>query len=113
MADDAAVLLRAPRQEAGHVDEGDDRNVEGVAEANEARRLGRGVDVEAARELLRLVGYHAHRRALHSAEASDDVLCEIGRDLEQIAVVKHAPHQRAHVVRNVRVLLRGRAESWG
>ena len=36
--DDAAVLLVDARQEARHVDEGDDRQVEGVAEAHEARR---------------------------------------------------------------------------
>ena len=37
--DDAAVLLRDAGQEAGHVLERDDRNVERVAEADEPRRL--------------------------------------------------------------------------
>lgn len=35
-------------QEAWHVHESDDRDVEGVTEANEARSLHRGVDVQAA-----------------------------------------------------------------
>src|SRR5438270_737632 len=43
VADDAAVLLRGPRQEAGHVDEREERDVEGVAEAPESRGLVRGV----------------------------------------------------------------------
>ncbi len=39
MDDDAAVLLRDAREVAGHVDEGQDGDVEGVAETDEARRL--------------------------------------------------------------------------
>jgi hypothetical protein len=39
VADDAAVLLVDAGQEAGHVDEGDERDVERVAGAHEAGRL--------------------------------------------------------------------------
>src|SRR6266446_7353721 len=53
--DDAAVLLLHAGKEAGDVDEGDDRDVEAVAEADEARRLDRGVDVETTGEKRRLV----------------------------------------------------------
>src|SRR5699024_8670936 len=38
-ADDAAVLLIGAGQEPGHVDEGEDRDVEGIAEADEPGRL--------------------------------------------------------------------------
>jgi len=44
--DNAAELLLGARQEARHVDEGDDRDVEGVAEAHEARALAGAVDVD-------------------------------------------------------------------
>ena len=50
MADDAALLLRRAGQEARHVDERDERDVERVADAHEARRLHRSVDVEHARQ---------------------------------------------------------------
>ena len=73
MLDQAAVFLRGARQEARHVDEGHDRNVEGVAEAHEARGLARGVDVEHAGEHHRLVGDEAHGAAGDAAEAGDDV----------------------------------------
>ena len=59
--DDAAVLLRRAGHEAGHVDEGDDRDVERIAEAHEARRLDRALDVEAAGQHQRLVGDDADR----------------------------------------------------
>ncbi len=61
------------RQEARHVDEGQDRDLEGIAEAHEARGLAAGVDVEAARQHHRLVGHHADRLALDADEAGDDV----------------------------------------
>jgi len=74
--DDAAELLRRPRQEPRHVDEGDDGDVEAVAETNEARGLARAVDVEAAREHHRLVRDDPHGMALEPDEAHEDVLGE-------------------------------------
>ena len=74
MEDDAALLLRGAGQEAGHVDERDDRDVEGVAEADEARGLDRGVDVEDAGERARVVGDDADGMAAEPGEAADDVL---------------------------------------
>src|SRR5699024_12033835 len=54
-ADDAAVLLVRAGQEAGDVDEREDGQVERVAQAHEAGRLLRGVDVECAGQLEGLV----------------------------------------------------------
>ena len=48
-ADDAVPLLVGAGQEAGDVDEGQHRDVEGVAEPHEPGGLLRGVDVEACR----------------------------------------------------------------
>src|SRR5579884_661777 len=48
MPDDAAVFLAHSRKEARHIDEGDDGNVEAVAEAHETRRFIRGIDVQHA-----------------------------------------------------------------
>src|SRR6516164_10398137 len=48
VADDAAKLLVGAGEKSGHVLEGHKRDVEGVAEAHEARALIRRVDVEAA-----------------------------------------------------------------
>jgi hypothetical protein len=96
--DDAAVFLRGARQEAGHVDEGDDRDVEAVAEAHEARGLDRGLDVEAAGQHHRLVGDDADRPAVHAGEADDDVLGEVRLDFEEIALVHDLQDQFLHVV---------------
>ena len=85
--DDAAVLLVGARQEARHVDEGDERDVEAVAEAHEARGLDRRVDVEAAGEVRRLVRDDADGAAVDAREADDDVLRVVLVDLEEVAVV--------------------------
>ena len=60
MADDAAVLLLRAGKKAGNVFEGDERNVEGVTEAHEARTFVRRVDVEDTGEKCRLVGDDPH-----------------------------------------------------
>ena len=64
--DDAAVLLVDAGQEARDVDEGDEGDVEGVAEAHEARRLLRGVDVEHAGQVRGLVRDDARPSARRS-----------------------------------------------
>lgn len=46
VADDAAVLLRDTRKEPRHVDKGKERDVERIAEADKARSLNGGVDIE-------------------------------------------------------------------
>ena len=90
MADDPAPLLCRSREEAGHVDERDKRDVEGVAGANEPRGLVRRVDVEHACERARLVADDADRVAVQPREAADDVLGPTLVHLEEVAVVDHA-----------------------
>mmetsp|Transcript_21305 Transcript_21305/g.46439 ORF Transcript_21305/g.46439 Transcript_21305/m.46439 type:complete len:294 (-) Transcript_21305:880-1761(-) len=104
MSDDATVLLRPPWKEARHVDEGKDWDVEAVAETHKTRRLNRGVDVEAARELLWLVGHDTDGAPFHASEASKNVRGKSGGHLEQVAIVENAAHEVAHIVRHVGVL---------
>ena len=68
VADDAVVLLLGPGQEAGHIVEDDQRDVEGVAEADEAGGFDAGVDVERAGQMPRLVGDDADRVPVEPAE---------------------------------------------
>ena len=76
VADDAAALLLDAGQEARHVDQGHQRDVEDVAEADEARALVGRVDVERAGLLHRLVGDDADHDALDAREADDEVARE-------------------------------------
>src|SRR3989475_6483427 len=72
--DDPAVLLLDPGKETGYVDKGEERDVEAVAEADEASRLGRRVDVQGSGEDLRLVPDNADGSALQTGEAHNDIL---------------------------------------
>src|SRR3546814_17045994 len=93
MLDDAVKFLRGAGQKARDVDEGDDRNLERVAEADEARRFLRRIDVEHAREHERLVRDAADRATLDAPEAADDVSGMRWLPLEEIALVDRLNRQ--------------------
>src|SRR5690606_24146766 len=83
-ADDAVELLAGAGQEARDVDQREDRDVERVAGADEARGLLRGLDVQATGELGGLVGDDADAAALDATEADDDVHRVLTLDLEEL-----------------------------
>src|SRR5690348_16677629 len=72
VADDAAELLAGPRQKPWYVFEGEDRDLESVAEAYEARAFGRGIDIQAAGEMSWLVRHHAYGFACQAGKADED-----------------------------------------
>ena len=111
MFDDAGVFLRGARQKTRNVHEGDDRDVEAIAEAHEARGLARGVVVEHARKHHGLIGDEAHRPAFDAAETGDDVAREGFADLEEVALVRDFVDQLFHVVRLVRIFRHQRVEA--
>ena len=98
VADDAAQLLIAAGQEAGHVLQGDDGHVVGVADADEVGGLDRCLDVDAAGQHHRLVGDDADDVAVEPGEANDHVLGPQLVHLEERAVVNDAADDLAHVV---------------
>ena len=101
--DDAAVFLRRARHEARHVNEGDNRNIEGITEAHEARSFDRGLDIQTACQNEWLVGDDTNRAAFHTTKADDDVLGVIRLDLEEVTVIYSLDDQFFHVIRLVRV----------
>ncbi len=87
-----------PGQVTADVGEGDDRDVEAVAEAHEARGLERRGDVERAGEVQRLVGDDADGAAGQARQADDDVLRVVGVDLQEVGAVDDAVDHLANVV---------------
>ena len=102
--DDAAIFLRSAGQEAGHIDQCEDRNVEGIAKAHEARSLARGIDVEAARQHHRLIGDDADAFALDADEAGEDVARVSFLNFKEVALIGQRMDEFAHVVRFVRIV---------
>ena len=99
-----------PGQEARHVDERDERDVERVARAHEPRRLLRRADVEHAGERPRLVADDADAVAAEPREPAHDVLGEERLDLEELAVVDDRRDDRLDVVRLRRLVGHERVE---
>ena len=93
-----------PGQEAGHVAEREDRDVERVAGADEPSGLLRGVDVEHAGELVGLVADDPDAVAVQAREPADDVARVVLVDLEELAVVDDVADDVAHVVGLVRAV---------
>ena len=103
MTNDAAVLLIDAWHEAGDILDGDDRDVEAVAETNETCALLRGIDIQSASEDLRLIGQEADGATCHAAEADDEVLGEVWSDLEEILMVADRLDDVLDVVWDVRI----------
>ena len=104
VANDPAPLLLRTGEKSRHVDERDERNVERVAEPDEARGLHRRVDVQDAGKRARLVPDDPDRMAAQTREAAHDVLRPELVHLEKVAVVDDTRHDVVHVVRLVRIV---------
>ena len=87
MADDAAVLLVDSRQEARHIHQVHQGDVEDVAETDEAGPLVAGVDVKDSSQVHGLVGHHSDGHAAEAGEADDQVGGEIPMHLQEVVVV--------------------------
>ena len=87
-----------PGRKPGNVDEGHEGDVEGVAEAYEARALARCVAVEHTGEIFGLVGHDADGLAVEAGEADDDILGVVALYLEELTVVDDGTDDLIHVV---------------
>ena len=102
--DDAAVLLSCAGQEAGNVNEGDNRNVEGVAEADETGAFSGSVDVQHTGQIFGLVGHNTHGDTVETGETDDDIGGIVGLYFEEFAIIDNAVDDFLYIVRLVGVV---------
>ena len=100
-ANNTAPLLVGAGEVAGNVDDGQNRNRERVAEANEAARLFTGLNVEGSGHLAGLVGDDTDGTAFNARKTNDDVRREQWLNLEEVLVVNDVLDDLVHVVRLV------------
>ena len=98
VADDAAVFLRSAGHKAGNIHQGEQGNVEAVAEADETGGLGGGVDVQNAGQVGGLVAYQSDGASGEAGEADDHVGGVVGLDFHKVGVVHDAVDDFAYVV---------------
>ena len=104
MQDDGVVLLTCSRQESRYVNEADDRNVEGIAEAYEAGTLARGVHIEHTCIARRLIGDDTYALSVEAGKADDNILGEFRLYLEELSVIGDSGDNLIHIVGLVGVL---------
>ena len=104
VVDNGVILLTRTGEEARHVDERHDGDVESVAEAHEAGCLARCVAVEHAGIDAGLVGHDAHALAVEAGKAYDDVAGEVALHFEELSVVDDGSDDLVHVVGHVGVV---------
>jgi hypothetical protein len=97
MADDPRALHLGADHEAGHVGEVHERDIVGVAQPDEARRLVGGVDHQHATLDLGLVRHDADGPSSDPGQTHDDLSREEPLDLEERARVDHAVDHLVHV----------------
>ena len=90
MEDDSVVLLTCTWQESWYVNERYDRNIEGIAETNEASCLAASVYIEYTCVSCWLVGYDTNALTIEAGETSDDVLGELRLNLEELSVIGYS-----------------------
>src|SRR5690606_5471410 len=101
---DATALGLGSDHEPGHVDEVDDRQVEGAAQVGEADLLLGRRRVQRARQVHRVVADQSHGDAVDPRERRDDRAAPLGPHLEERVPVDDLGHRVAHPVRAATVL---------
>ena len=102
--DDSVVLLTCTWQESWYVNERYDRNIECVAETNEAGCLAASVYIEYTCVSCWLVGYDTNALTIEAGETSDDVLGELRLNLEELSVIGYSTNHLIHIVCLVRIV---------
>ena len=98
------LFLLHARHEARHIDQGHNRDIEHVAEADEPRGLVRGIDVQRAGFHARIVRDDPDRHALHAREANDNVPRPEAVHFQEIAAVHQPSDDFVDIERFLRVL---------
>ena len=86
------------QHEAGHIQEYDDRQVEGIAEVDEVAVLLCGPAVHSAREAHGIAADDAHAVAVQAREAGYERTCPVPPHLKEIAVIHHKANELARIV---------------
>ena len=104
MADDAAPLLLDAGQETGNIDQGDHRNVERIAGADETGALVRRVEIQRPSLHRRLVGDQTDHHPFDATKSDDQIGREIGVHFEEFVGIEQALDDPVHVHRFGRIL---------
>ena len=104
VTDDAVVFLVYARQEARHINQIHQREVEGIAEADETCCLIGSVHIQAASHDIGLVGDDTYAAAVETGKASDDIGSKVLMHFVELAVIDNTADNILHIVRSIRIV---------
>ena len=104
MFDNTIELLGSTWQEAWHICEGYQRNLEGITEPYESGSLDWSVDIQAAGKHLRLICNYTDDTTFYLSKPSDDVFGIAGHNLVEFVPVCDIVNDVKHIVWLVGVL---------
>src|SRR5882762_802401 len=118
MPDDAAKFLLGAREKTGNILEGNERNVERVAEPHEARAFHGSVDIENTGKEGRLIADDTDGAAVEARKTHDEILRVMFVDFEEIRIVNNRVNGVLKVIRLLGIggnegVERFIAASWG
>src|ERR1700731_1418793 len=99
MPNDSAEFLLRPGKKTGHIFKSNQRYVESVTEAHEARPLYRSADIQHAGQKRRLIGNEARRTPVQPGKTYDDILGKMLVNLKKITIVHDCVNGVFNVVR--------------
>ena len=102
--DKAHLLLLHARQVTRGIHYEDQRNVIGIADADETRALIGGVGINAARKVHGVIGHKANGLAIDATESGDHIGREVFLNLNEILVIAQLGQQVHHVVASIGVI---------
>src|ERR671922_326767 len=99
MLDNPTIFLGGAGEEAWDIDKGEQGDIKGITEADEARRLDGRVDIERAGQVTRLIGDDPHGAAVEAPKADDDVLGKERLDLQEVLLIEDICDDLLDIVR--------------
>ena len=100
----ACVLLLGSAEETRDIDKSDNRDIEGITEADKASSLARCVTIQDTCENLRLICDNADRTAIHPGKARNHVPCPALMYLKEATVISHTRDDIVHIIWFLRIL---------
>lgn len=103
MLDDTTELLNSSWQEAWYVSEGDDGDLESIAESHESSTLYRGINIEATSQNVGLVSNNTNYASFNITESNDNIFGIFGHDLVEVIAINNVLDDMLHVIGLVRI----------
>ncbi len=86
------MLLGRAGHKAGDINQADQWDIKGIAEANKPGRLNRGININNSGQIVRLLGDNAHRPAIKSGKTDNYIGGKLPLYLHKVPIISDADY---------------------